>query len=78
MAGERLLRTRLGGQPAAHAQLLIALDYALGPRQQVVMSVPAAPVQAEPFLAIVRERFLPRTVTLVLAEVTILSPASRP
>ena len=68
MAGERLLRTRLGGQPAGHAQLLIALDYALGPRQQLVVSVPAAPVQAEPFLAIVRGRFLPRTVTLVLAE----------
>jgi uncharacterized protein YyaL (SSP411 family) len=34
-AGERLLRGRLGrlgGHPEAHAQLLIALDYALGPR----------------------------------------------
>jgi uncharacterized protein YyaL (SSP411 family) len=65
VAGERLLRGRLGGQPTAHAQLLIALDYALGPRQQVVVSVPAAARQAEPFLAAVRERFLPRTVTLV-------------
>jgi uncharacterized protein YyaL (SSP411 family) len=68
MAGERLLGRRLGGQPAAHAQLLIALDYALGPRQQVVVSVPAAPSQAEPLLAAVRGRFLPRTVTLVLTE----------
>jgi len=66
MAGERLLGARLGAQPAAHAQLLIALDYALGPRQQLVVSVPAAARQAEPFLAAVRGRFLPRTVTMVL------------
>jgi hypothetical protein len=69
-AGERLLcgrLGRLGGHAEAHAQLLIALDYALGPRQQVVVSVPAAHNQAEPFLQAMRGRFLPRTVTLVLA-----------
>lgn len=67
-AGERLLRTRLsrmGGHPEAHAQLLIALDYALGPRQQVVVSGAAASRQTEGFLAECRKRFLPRAVTLV-------------
>jgi uncharacterized protein YyaL (SSP411 family) len=84
MAGERLLGARLGAQPAAHAQLLIALDYALGPRQQVVVSVPTAAREAEPFLAAVRGRFLPRTATMVLnqgddtlARLSSL-PASRP
>jgi len=67
-AGERLLRTRLGrlgGHPEAHAQLLIALDYALGPRQQVVVSVAASLRQAEGFLMEIRKRFLPRAVVLV-------------
>lgn len=68
--GERLLRRRLGrlgGHPEAHAQLLIALDYALGPRQQVVISVPGAASAARAFLTAVHDRFRPRTVTLVHA-----------
>ncbi|MCM2265656.1 MAG: thioredoxin domain-containing protein [Desulfuromonadales bacterium] len=67
-AGERLLRTRLGrlgSHPEAHAQLLIALDYALGPRQQVVVSVTATPSQADGFLHELRRRFLPRALILV-------------
>lgn len=66
--GERLLRGRLGrlgGHPDAHAQLLIALDYALGPRQQVMISAPAAGDQAAGLLAELRGRFLPRAVALV-------------
>ncbi|MHB8708045.1 MAG: thioredoxin domain-containing protein [Desulfuromonadales bacterium] len=66
--GERLLRgrlSRLGGHPEAHAQLLIALDYALGPRQQVVVSSAAGQRRAEGFLAEMRRRFLPRAVALV-------------
>lgn len=67
-AGEQLLRRRLGrlgSHPEAHAQLLIALDYALGPRQQVVVCVPEQTEQAEGFLAERRGRFLPRAVTFV-------------
>lgn len=66
--GERLLRgrlSRLGGHPEAHAQLLIALDYALGPRQQIVVSCAPGQRQADGFLAEIRKRFLPRAVTLV-------------
>jgi hypothetical protein len=67
-AAERLLRGRLGrlgGHPEAHAQLLIALDYVLGPRQQVVIRV--SPEQPPPagFLAQTRGRFLPHAVVLV-------------
>jgi uncharacterized protein YyaL (SSP411 family) len=68
--GERLLRRRLGAlgnHPEAHAQLLIALDYALGPHQQVVICTTESRRQADGFLAEVRTRFLPRTVTLVAA-----------
>jgi uncharacterized protein YyaL (SSP411 family) len=67
-AGERLLRTRLGrlgGHPEAHAQLLIALDYALGPRQQVVVSGATTLRQADGFMAEIRKRFLPHAVSLV-------------
>jgi hypothetical protein len=66
-AGEQLLSRRLGRiarQPEAHAQLLIALDYALGPTQQVVVALgDSGP--AHGFLAEVRQRFLPRAVYLV-------------
>jgi len=76
-AGARLLRRRLsqmGGHAEAHAQLLIALDFALGPRQQVVVSVPSALAEADPFLQRVREQFLPGTVTLVLAAGDLILP----
>jgi uncharacterized protein YyaL (SSP411 family) len=66
-AGEQLLGRRLGRsarQPEAHAQLLIALDYALGPTQQVVVAQGSSG-QAHGFLAEVRHRFLPRAVYLV-------------
>ncbi|TLM62986.1 MAG: thioredoxin domain-containing protein [Deltaproteobacteria bacterium] len=66
-AAERLLRRRLGqlgGHPEAHAQLLAALDYRLGPRQQLVVGCASAR-QAAGFLAEVRKRFLPAAVTLV-------------
>jgi uncharacterized protein YyaL (SSP411 family) len=69
-AGEQLLRrrlSRLGNHPEAHAQLLIALDYALGPQQQVVICTVATRQQADGLLAAVRGRFRPRTVTLVAA-----------
>ncbi len=65
--GERLLRahlTQLERYPAAFTQMLIALDYALGPRQQIVIA-DAADGQAEAMLHTLRRRFLPRTVTLL-------------
>ena len=66
-SGVQLLRRRLGrmgGHPAAHAQLLIALDYALGPTQQIVISQ-GTTGRGEGFLAEVRQRFLPRAVYLL-------------
>lgn len=66
-AGEQLLSRRLGRsarQPEAHAQLLIALDYALGPTQQVVIAQDGSG-SAHGFLAEVRQRFLPRAVYLL-------------
>lgn len=66
--GERLLQrrlSRLGGHPEAHAQLLTALDYALGPRQQIVVSCAPGQRQAEGFLAEIRKRFLPRAIVLL-------------
>jgi uncharacterized protein YyaL (SSP411 family) len=66
--GEELLAASLdqvSRYPAAYAQLLIALDYALGPKTEVIL-VPGAdgnPPQA--FLAELRRHFLPRTQTIV-------------
>jgi uncharacterized protein YyaL (SSP411 family) len=67
VAGEALLTRRLGriGQhPEAHAQLLIALDFALGPTQQVVIAAGTVG-RTLGFLEEVRQRFLPRAVYLV-------------
>ncbi len=66
-AGSQLLCRRLGrmgGHPAAHAQLLIALDYALGPTQQIVVSQ-GTTGQAQGFLSEVRQRFLPRAIYML-------------
>jgi hypothetical protein len=66
-AAERLLGRRLGrlgGHPVAHAQLLIALDYALGPAQQIVVVAGAAGA-ADAFVAEIGRRFLPRAVHLI-------------
>ena len=66
-AGERLLARRLGGmagRPEAHAQLLAALDYALGPTQQVVVALGDSGTE-HGFVSEVRQRFLPRAVCLV-------------
>jgi hypothetical protein len=67
-SGEELLAASLdqvSRYPAAYAQLLIALDYALGPKTEVIL-VPGAdgnPPQA--LLAELRRHFLPRTQTIV-------------
>jgi len=66
-AGETLLSRRLGrvgAHPEAHAQLLQALDYALGPTWQLVIVAPGAVTATKPFLDEVFRRFQPRTTVI--------------
>jgi hypothetical protein len=61
-AAERTLRAlgpKIAHQAVAAPQILVGLDYALGPRREVVIAG-----DGEELLAYVRSRFLPRTVTL--------------
>ena len=61
-AAERTLRAlgpKITQQAVAVPQMLVGLDYALGPRREVVIAG-----DAEAFLQLVRSRFLPRTITL--------------
>ena len=61
-AAERTLRAlgpKVAHQAVAAPQILVGLDYALGPRREVVIAG-----HAEQLLECVRARFLPRTVTL--------------
>ena len=53
------LGPKITQQAVAVPQMLVALDYALGPRREVVIAG-----HAKEFLRHVRERFLPRTITL--------------
>jgi uncharacterized protein YyaL (SSP411 family) len=67
-AGRRMLEGRLSqaaSQPTAYAQLLMALDYLLGPTQQLVVCVAGSRELGEEFIRESRERFLPRLVSLV-------------
>jgi uncharacterized protein YyaL (SSP411 family) len=61
-AAERTLRAlgpKITQQAVAVPQMLVGLDYALGPQSEVVIAG-----DAEEFLEHVRSRFLPRTITL--------------
>ncbi len=61
-AAERTLEAlgpKISNQTVAVPQMLVGLDYALGPRREVVIAG-----DAEEFLRHVRERFMPRTITL--------------
>jgi uncharacterized protein len=61
-AAERTLRAlgpKISQQAVAVPQMLVGLDYALGPRREVVIAG-----DAEEFSRHVRERFMPRTITL--------------
>lgn len=72
-AGEQLLACRLGrlgAHPEAHAQLLQALDYTLGPTRQLVIVAPGPVAAVRPFLAELYRRFQPRTVTVCVGEDT--------
>jgi uncharacterized protein YyaL (SSP411 family) len=66
--GERLLRASLGQvqrYPAAYAQFLIALDFALGPCTEIVLAPGVEGSEPEELLEVVRRRFLPRSVILL-------------
>jgi uncharacterized protein YyaL (SSP411 family) len=66
--GERLLERLLPmaeQNPQAFGQLLIALDYALGPRQEVVICVPEPDVRPQEMLAVLRQKLRPATLVLL-------------
>ncbi|WP_429884492.1 thioredoxin domain-containing protein [Geoalkalibacter halelectricus] len=66
--GERLLSLLLTGvdqNPQAFSQLLIALDYALGPREEVVIYLPDDETRPEAMLAALRRDLRPRTLILL-------------
>ena len=50
--------------PSAHTQLLQAVDFALGPTREIVIAGPRDSAAAGAMVRAVRERFLPRSVTL--------------
>ncbi len=66
--GERLLGRLLPmaeQNPQAFGQLLIALDYALGPRQEVVICVPEPDAGPQEMLAVLRRKLRPGTLVLL-------------
>jgi hypothetical protein len=65
--GEALLQNGLvqaSRHPSAHAQFLIALDYALGPKTEIVLAIGRDSGTAAEMLRAIRSRFLPRTVVM--------------
>lgn len=66
--GESLLALHLsaaGRSPQAHGQLLMALDYNLGPCEEVVIALPEAEANADEMLRVLRRGLRPRTLVLV-------------
>ncbi|HII07195.1 MAG TPA: thioredoxin domain-containing protein [Methanotrichaceae archaeon] len=53
------------GVPAAHLHLLSALDFALGPTSEVVISGPIESPETQKMLKALRSKFLPRKVVLL-------------
>ena len=51
--------------PGAHTQLLAALDFALGPTREIVVSGDPGADDTRALVAAVRERYLPRAVTML-------------
>jgi uncharacterized protein YyaL (SSP411 family) len=51
--------------PAAHTQLLAALDFALGPTREIVISGARDAEDTRGLVSAVRERYLPRAVTML-------------
>jgi len=63
----RALASKIASQPVAVPQMLVAVDYALAPRREIVIAGDPAAGLARDFLRHVRDRFLPHTITLVAA-----------
>ncbi len=80
---ERAVRSvgrTLGSSPTSLSELLVALDFQADVPKEIVIVTPTARAEAEPFLAKLRETFLPNAVLLVtpegeaLAKLEALSP----
>ncbi len=52
----------IGRNPEAYPQMLIALDFALGPSREIVLSAERGPEETETFLKAIYERFIPNKV----------------
>lgn len=66
-AGEAVLRAsaqQMNKYPTGSAQLLLALDFALGPRQVLVLAGDPTTPRAKAMLRTLRQRFRPRTLVL--------------
>ena len=65
---ERLIRAFAGSverHPSAHAQLLMAVDFALGPSREVVIAAERGDARLLELLAVVRRSFTPNKVVLL-------------
>jgi uncharacterized protein YyaL (SSP411 family) len=70
-AADRLLAsfsTRLGGAPTGLSEMLLAIDFRLGRPKEIVIVTPASHDEAEPFLAALRETYLPDRVVVVASK----------
>ena len=68
---ERAVRSvgnTLAASPTSLSELLIALDFQADVPKEIVIVTPASRAEAEPFLAKLRETFLPNAVLLVVPE----------
>jgi len=55
----------LARSPTGLAELQLGLDFRLGSPREIVLVTPNSPSEAEPFLKVLRERFLPQKVVVV-------------
>jgi uncharacterized protein YyaL (SSP411 family) len=60
----RALGPKMAGQPVAVPQMLVAFDYSLAVRREVVIA--GGRLEAQPFLQQLRTRFLPQTIVLLV------------
>src|SRR5271166_3969021 len=68
-AAERTLAAvgpKVSAQPVASPQVLVALDYFLSPRREIVIAGPREADSTRAFLRAVHGRFLPRAITLLI------------
>ena len=57
---------QMDAYPSAHTQLLQALDFMIGPTQEVVIAGARREPSTKAMLAVLHQRFLPRTVSLLV------------